>query len=576
MRISEIRCPEYTDDFNDFDKWRLCYKGGRHFIQRYLKQFSKRETDGDFQYRKDLTYAPTFAKMGLTKIKNTLYSRMSEIRRIGGPQSYQEAILGKEGGVNLYGASMNTFIGQEVVEEMMVMKRVGVFVDRPGFDDNLLANNTKKKPYLYAYKTEDILSWTFTYAEGELIYTDLLLRDYTVNLVDGLRNGVGEQYRHLTLMEDGRTRIRLYQEVVEPTTGKPEEQLVKEVFLDMPRLPFVMFELRESLMIDVADYQIALLNLVSSDMNYCHKANTVFYVEQRDPASESPYMRGTRFDPATGETIDAKDTAAGTGSNARSASNANEIQHGSLAGRSYARGLNEPNFIAPPSDPLRASMLKQEQMKNEIFQLLDIAVSTAMPTHASAESKAMDDRSVESGLSYIGLELEYGEREIAKIWALYENQQPATVQYPVKYSLKSDADRLANAKALDGIKSSVPSKQYAKQIAKQITREMLADKVEPEVIVKIDKEIDAAKYISSDPDLIKTASELGMVCAATGSEALGFDGEEEAKKAQEEHTKRLAEIQKAQTSQKTASGVNDTQVKNGKDIQTEPDPAATA
>ncbi len=76
---------------------------------------------------------------------------------------------------------------------------------------------------------------------------------------------------------------------------------------------------------------------------------------------------------------------------------------------------------------------------------------------------------------------------------------------------------------------------------------MLSEKVSNETLTKIDAEIDKAEYITSDPATIKIASDLGMVDAITGSNALGFNGEKVVPLAKEEHTTRLAEIAKAQS-----------------------------
>lgn len=597
MRITEARHPEYTDDANDFFKWRLCYKGGRHFIDAYLQRFSKREDDAAFKERMKLSYAPTYAKMGITKIKNTFFSRMSEIIREGS-DGYEASCRGEKGGVDLYGSSMNSFIGTTVLEELMVMRRVGVFVDKQQLDGDLLALNNDKKPYLYIYKAENILSWDMTYSEGEHIYYNVLLRDcdYKYDENTGLPSGTFERYRHmwLAINEDTgkiETHIQFYLPNKTPN-AKEDTKDGPEIVLPLERLPFIVAELRESLMVDIADYQIGLLNLASADMNYVYKANFPFYIEQFDPASDSPFMRGPLPPaPATFKSTanitapptlppnapSPSDPGAGTQDEGVINSPNKEIAVGVLQGRRYPKGMDAPGFIHPSAEPLNASVSKQEQMRGDIMQLLDIAVASAVPAHASADSKAMDDRSIESGLSYIGLELEYLEREIAKIWAMYQNEEVPTVKYPTKYTLKSDADRLEDAAALDKIKTSAPSRTFAKEVTKQIARVMLCDKIPYDVLKKIEKEIDDAEFISSDPALIEKASQLGMVSAETGSYALGFDGKKEVPIAKKEHTERLAEIAKAQSEATNvppgaASGVKDTNDNPGKDVQDKTNP----
>lgn len=522
-------------------------------MNQYLKRFSKREDDDDFKDRKDISYVPAFGKVGINKLKNTFYSRMSEIIRKGGSKSYQQAIAGEQGGVDLFGSSMNSFLGQEILPELMVMKKVGIWVDKPALDGNLLSRNQEKRPYLYFYRAEDIYSWATEYWNGEYVYTNVLLRDCLYDHdPSGLPKGTTERYRHAWLSAtDGKVHIQMY--IPPPEDNRPKnkdeaEDYVKfgnEIILDLNRIPFVVPQLNDSLLADASDYQIGMLNLASADMNYSHRGNFPTYVEQFDPIAESDYLRGppvpNGVDKSTG-----KSPVEGTALEGSRAARGHERLGGSVVGRRYPKGVDPPSYIAPPDEPLLASMKKQEQMKAEIFELIDIAAANAVGLHASAESKQMDNQGLESGLSYIGLELEWAEREIAKIWELYENGDVATVKYPTKYSLKTDEQRLNEAQKLNDIKSAAPSKTFAKEVTKEMARVMLGDKIPNDTLTKIQNEIDSAEYISSDPDLIKTASELGMVDAVTGSTALGFNGEKVVPKAQEEHAKRLALIAESQ------------------------------
>lgn len=559
MRISAVRHPEFQDDANDFFKWRLVYKGGRQFLDYYLRKFSRREDQSAFEDRRAISYAPAFAKIAINKLKNTIYSRMGEIKRIGGDESYRKACVGEGGGVDCYGSAMSTFIGQDVIEELMVMRRVGIFVDKQQLDGNLLANNYGKHPYLYYYKAEDILSWDWSFVDGEYVYTNVLLRDteYNHDKEHGLVCGLSTRYRHLWLGADNKVHIQFWLENKE----KDAEYDIKdgdEIILDLPRLPFVVGELTESLLADASDYQISLMNIASADANYVFGANFPTYVEQYDPASESTHIRRPRpNNPGLEDPDNGLDPLTGSANRAQQSYDALQQSRGSLLGRKYPRGLDAPSFISPPAEPLLASMKKQEQMKAEIFELIDVSASRAKSTHASAESKEMDNQGIETGLSYIGLELQYMEREIAKIWGMYENKPQATVNYPTNFKLKSDADRLDESKAYNEVKAAVPSRTFGKEIAKVMSRTMLEGKIDREKLETIDEEIDKAPYLSADPELIRVASELGMVDAITGSDALGFEGAKVVPIAKQEHTERLAEIAKSQASAASARGVPD-------------------
>lgn len=562
MRITTVRHPQYQDDAADFFKWRLCYKGGRAFIDAYLERFSRREERSTFLSRKKISYNPAFAKVAVNKLKNTLYSRMPEINRLGGSESYRNCVEGKDGGVDQYGTSMNTFLGQEVLPDLMTMKKVGVFVDRPQMNGDLLANNLGNKPYIYLYAAEDICSWDFMYQNGTQVYKTLLLRDTVYKYDDktGLAMGTETLYRQMWVHADGFVHVQLWREN-EDKEAEEDVKVGSEVILPLDRIPFAVAEISESLLADAADYQIAMMNLASADINYVFKANFPIYTEQFDPASESVYNRRPR--PGTIARGESVDPTAGTDDEGKAAGYSTENRVGAADGRRYPKGLDAPSFIAPSPEPLLASLKKQETMRDEIFMLIDIAASQTEAMHASAESKAMDNQGAETGLSYIGMELEWLENQIATFWALYENGTPAQVKYPEKYKLKSDAEKLEEAKALGEVKTSVPSRTFSREVSKRISRVMLRDGVTLETMEKIDKEIDSAAYTSSDPNLIKIAGDLGMVDAVTGSDALGFDGKKVVPIAQAEHTKRLAEIAASQATG-AARGVDDQGPTKGK------------
>lgn len=544
-----MRHPEYKDDSSDWYKYRLTYKGGRQFIDAYLERFSKREGEEDFNSRRTISYNPAFAKAALNKQKNTIYSRMGEINRIGGSTSYQDCVQGKAGGVDLYGSSMNTFMGQEVILELMKMGKVGVYVDKPVLDGNLLARNREKKPYLYIYKAEDICTWSYQYVDGEQVFVNVLLRDtnYEYDQETGMTLGMYERFRQMWIGADKKVHVQFWKRDDDPKSDS-DIKVGEEMVLDLERIPFVLLSLSDSLLSDVADYQISMMNLASADVAYVFRANFPLYTEQYDPASESVHTRR----PLPTRTVTADDGTTsttsfqGTADEARLAAYATAGRVGASDGRRYPKGLNKPEFIAPSAEPLMASLSKQDRMREEIYMLIDIATANVQPMHASAESKSAGMEGLESGLSYIGMELQWGEREIAKLWAMYEGGTAAEVNYPEKYTLKSDAQRIEEAKALDEVKTSAPSKTFAKAVTKQIAHVMLRDRISDAEMDTIITEIDAAEFISSDPELIKAASELGMVDQVTGSNALGFNGAKVVPIAQKEHTERLAEIAKSQ------------------------------
>ena len=545
MEISRITHPYYREWLPNWQKWRDVYTGGDLFIERYLKKFSRRERDQDFQLRKSVSYIPSFAKSSVNEIKNSIFSRLGDVTRTGGPQSYQDAVVGTRGGVDLLGSSMITFIGKYVLPELLTMARVGIFVDMPQLSGLTLADNKNIRPYIYYYSAEDIRSWAFDEQSEDSEFKSILLRDYVDEVDDdtGLPIGRRVRYRYMFVADDGKVHVRLYGEEgtqIDPLGVETEQEIV----LDIAKIPFVLVTLSDSLLSDVASYQICHLNIASGDVSYTLHSNYPFYTEQYDPRTDSPFMRKPGLDQGG----QAGDAAAGK---------TDEVRTGPSQGRRYPLGTERPGFIHPSAEPIRASIEKQEQLKKEIRLLVHLAVTSLTPTKmASAESKSADREGLEAGLSYIGLELERAERLVATYWAMYEGGKAATVNYPTEYSLKTEADIQAEIDRLTKLLSTVPSTTYQREIGKRIAELSVGKKVSVEVLAKIKQEIDKAKAYVIDPEVVQKDVEVGLVDLETASELRGYP-KGSVDKAKEDHAARLARIATSQAPGKGAGASAD-------------------
>ena len=536
MRIATVTHPEYDKERSLFKKHRLAYKGGKDFIDAYLKRFSSREDYKEWQNRKELTYVPAYAKSALIDIKNAIHQRLVDVSRKGGPKSWLDTIKGYNGGVDYQGNSVNSFLGNTVLDELLPMRKVGIFVDR----DNV---NTKrdarfKRPYLYIYRTEDIRSWDY---DKQNNLTNLLLRSYKIDYNEyGLPEKQEETFLHYVL--DGTVKLQEYDKDSKPVGGIIDS--------DLTRIPFVIGELSQSLMTDIADYQIAAMNLASGDMNYAQKSNYPFYTEQYDPAAE---FYGRQALPQTSDDVhNTESTTDGTSSNANS-SQEKQIEVGATQGRRYPMNTDRPAFINPSPDPLRVSMEKQSVLKEETRELINLNLSSLRSVRESAESKREDSKGKEEGLSNIGLELEHMERQIAEIWAMYENAEAPTINYPTNYSLKSDNERRLEAEQLVDEASRINSATYQKEVAKEAITLMVGHKVGQTTLDKIVSEIDASSLVFIDPEDIRKDHETGLVSTDTASKIRGYP-EGEAEQAKTDHADRLARIAIAQGGLETSQG----------------------
>jgi len=544
VTINDLTHPLYQIRYKDWLKWRIVYRGGDDFKEQYLQKFNKSEDHEDFEARKKISYPPSFSKAALIEVRNSIYQRMVDISREGGSPTYQEAIAGRINGVDLEGSNMNTFMGIKALPELLSMGKVGIYVDMPPRTGTTLISNRNIRPYLYIYKVEDIRSWDYDESPIPNKFRAVLLRDYIYDFDPQTRLPKGQVDRfRFYWIENNQVYLQMFNNENIPID-------INNIPIDNPillegltRIPFICLEFADgnSLLADIADYQIALLNLASADMAYAIGANFPFYTEQFDPRFSNPYMRRP-IDDSTGLPAQTE-----------------EVEVGPSRGRRYPINTDRPAFIHPSSEPMKASMEKQEQLKIDIRLLINLAISNIQPKMASAESKGMDERTLESGLSYIGLLLEDAERQIADIWRMYEGGKvPATVNYPEKYDLRSDDDRRSEAISLRELLPIIPSNTYQRSIAKRIVNILLSQKVSTLDLKQMYDEIDNAKIINVIPDILLKAVDQGLLDRATASEVLGYP-QGVVEQAQIEQAARLALIQKAQTNP-AARGIPDASV----------------
>ena len=160
-----------------------------------------------------MSYNPAFAKSAIEEIKNSIFQRLGDITREGGSLTYNLSIDGIDGGVDLLGSSMPSFIGRKILPELLVMGRVGVYVDMPEISGLSIADVSGKRPYVYVYRAEDIRSWTLDESTDENEYTNILLRDYiyTYDDVTGLATGLISRFRRLWISgDDGKVHVQFY------------------------------------------------------------------------------------------------------------------------------------------------------------------------------------------------------------------------------------------------------------------------------------------------------------------------------------------------------------------------------
>lgn len=532
--IINIRHPHYIRDSLDWELWRDTFEGGEYYRDHYLVKFSNRETQTEFNERKELTPIPTFAKSAILDVRNNIYQRLVGVSRVGGSRQYKDAVIGKAGGVDGEGSTMDSFIGKDVLTELLLMGKVGVYVDAAPALGETLADTTFP-PYLTYYRVEDILSYSMAPRGKGGEFQSVLLRDWNLT-VEGemghgviLPNGSEVGYRLVWKDENGVVWYKLFDKEGE-LKMQPDSIEDGAVRTNLKRVPFVLFDIGDSLMKDVASYQRSLLNLASNDVYYALRSNSPFLTIQRDQYASGDHLK--RPEDAEG-----------------AAGHTEELGGGK--GRYYGIGEERPGFIAPPTDPLKTSMQLQEKLEDNIRHLINLAVANKAGSRTeSAESKKVSQGGLEAGLSFIGLVLEAGEKMIATLWAEYENvsnPKPATVHYPDRYTLKSDEERLDEAEKSLKLVERMPTQELKKVTAKMIVDTLVAGKLPQEQIDEIYRKIDSNAYILSDPQVTMSAHKAGLVDDVTASEALGYDAKKVVEQAKKDRAERLAATIIAQT-----------------------------
>ena len=544
-KILESVHPDYIVGITPWQKYGLSYDGGAPFIEKYLTQFSLRETPQNFADRKLLTYCPRHAGAAIDEIKNSIFQRLVDVTRTGGNTEMMKIWDGdsQSPGVDRNGSSINSFFGNDVLIELLVKAKVGIYVDMPaGLENSSLQEAKDKMPYMYVYNAEDILNWTHN-SNNEL--TALLLRSRVLRLNEfDMPEGYEWEFRLYKLTDDGVTIQIMDGE------GEPQGKLVT---LELKQIPFVMIEINHSLIQDTCDIQIALLNLESSDIAYAMWSNFPFYTEQYDPKDETFNERKWDEDDVDDTGSDQVSIITETDKNESS----KEVDVGTTQGRQYPMNLERPGYIHPSPEPLRVSMEKQQKMEEKIRLLTNLRLMNIRPKMMSAASKEVDNQGLEAGLSFIGQILETVEGQLAKIWVDYLSLTEAdipVISYPDSWQLLPPEERRSRTDHLLEMRKRVPSRKFQEIITLQIADINVKDVATRQEWSEIQKEILAARVFHDDAESVQKDMEIGALDHDLGSQIRGYP-EGTGAKAQKEFVQRAQII--ANMQKETARGNDD-------------------
>ncbi len=510
----------------DWREWRDCYAGGSHFRSEYLEQYDGKEETADYNRRERLTPIPTYAKKEINAVKNAVSQRLPDIIRREGSDKWQEAVRGVGRGIDLRGSSMNNYISQTLLAEMLIMGEVGVLVEAPELpkmERQLSKADIPKtfQPYLNMFAIEDAPILIEAPSDSVSDWAHVLLRSHKheFNLKTG-KNDCVESFRYYWLDEARGGLVSIVSLDANGVENAPQ------IHTDLEAIPFVNFDIGGSLIADVCSHQITLLNMISADSSYAIDSNYSFLTRQRGNNNAGSHLTGGEGD----------DT----------------VRTGSKRGLFYNKGMDRPGFIAPPTAPMKASLELRRELKAEVRELVRGAVADLG-----------DEGSIESGLASIGFVTQAAEQRCWDHYVAYEEKRPdqrkaitPSVQYPESWSMKTDEERIEVATKLLTLGMNVIGREAKEQAAVDAIDFLHRGKKTTEQIDAMKKAVKNSPIVIGDPQILISAKKEGILCVETAAVGLGAE-EGEGERALADAAKRAEMVVAAQSDVNEATRGNE-------------------
>lgn len=507
------------------------------------------ETDQEWKQRKLNTPIPAVAKGAVEDVIRAINQRLPDVTRHGGSAHYKAAVAGEGSGIDREGLSMNEFIGQSVLPELLVMGRVGIFVDNIAPDGPTLADGASQ-PYAYVYRVEDIVNWDMMRPEKQGTFSMVLLRDHEVSFNQAFGISFPSQHKErlrlVWIGEDGFMRYRFFNKSMAPMPAIISNgQLVDEgdgvVRTQLREIPFVMPTINDSLLSDAAPYQRALMNIASNEAMFAINVNSPLLLIQKDTRADALQWKkppGGSEEPG--------------GQRSRNPEVRQGVRAGWVRGRYYDTEEDAPSWLTLPAESLQGSSDYRKQLADEVRQLVNVAVQNQTGVRSeSRESRELSAQGLESGLHFIAMKMQGAERSIARFVSMYEGNEKdvAVITYPKRFSLKTQNERLKDALAFKEIIDALPTQEAKKEGVKKIVLDLYTGVVSSAVMDKILTAIDRHPYIG-DFDAVMAMIEAGLITRETAGGSFDLSPEE-VKKATDEKAEMAASIIEAQSARQS-------------------------
>jgi hypothetical protein len=210
--------------------------------------------------------------------------------------------------------------------------------------------------------------------------------------------------------------------------------------------------------------------------------------------------------------------------------------------------------MSPSTAPSVAIREKLKDYEERVERLISLNLS--FEGRKSAETKAVDNEALSSGLFSVGNVLRSGEQELITFWHMFEqDKQVPLVTYPRSYNLQTDEERFAKVAKYQEQLAFVPSVTAARLILKQIAFTLFDDLATEQEMNSMFNDIDTSDVLNIKPDLLFKAYEATLIDGETAAKCLGFLDPKIVEKARAEQLEKVEATLKAQGSQMNGNRV---------------------
>lgn len=446
--------PEFKKLNGDWAMWRLAYEGGPEFIAACLKRYSRRENFLDYRDRLELAFNSAHVTKALNRYRNAILSAMHEVKREGDKRYLDMCNTN----VDLKNNSMTAFMGLQFLPLLMAQGKRFICVDAPPKDDAETKDEEPGNPWVWAVNCENVRSWSYD-AKGQLKAIAILESIDSVDEETQLVNGSSQRTRYYRMVDanfkltpDKGSTFKSVQGpgVLLRFLDNEDKDILQPIVLDLSRIPVIESRMVQALCKDIAGHAKALVNLNSTDMNFLFRGNFPIFTKQRGnggngikPVNKHNAIQPGRETETMDRTVDGEDNRPST-------------ESGTNKGQYYEMKAERPGFISPGTENVKVSMDKQAKITDDIDELLDLSLASQAKGKLmqSGSSKKADRVDLDAGLGYVGQLMETAEREVAEVvHEFMGSTAKPLVKYPTTYSIKTEEERVSDAKDLFAVAS---------------------------------------------------------------------------------------------------------------------------